>query len=238
MFFSSWKCSNSQTLSECYIRTEVRSLWSSRWHLLCRLCWVNIRRDDLMAHTCSMLLEVKITTHLNSDIVSKPTATQCPHKEDKNKNIAVDLSKTNMRVHQRTKMWLRSQSLDSTCECCHCCARLNQKFGGSCVWQWNKAACASVTPPYGFDIIDECLEWKKRVNHPLLGWNQSLLTQFILNIIQNGNNMMRNHKRIGPFKERKHESTIGWMKYLCLTHSTEGTFFSLSACKCRITRVT
>lgn len=53
----------SEKVGECYIRTEVSSLWSSYWHLLqdrhiilplwlCRLHWVNIRGDDLMAHKC------------------------------------------------------------------------------------------------------------------------------------------------------------------------------------------
>lgn len=145
-----------------------------------------------------MLLEVKITNNLNGDIMSQLTATQCPHKAGKNKNITVDLSKTNMRVHQRTKMRLRSQSLDSMCECCHCCTRLNQKYGGSCVLQWNKAVLASVTSSCRFYIIDEDLEWKGRVNCQGLGWNQSLLSQFILNIIQNGNN-----KRVVCFKGKK-----------------------------------
>ena len=51
-----------------------------------------------------MLLEVKITNNLNSDIMSQPTTTQNPQKAHKWKNIAVDLSKKNMGSYQRTKM--------------------------------------------------------------------------------------------------------------------------------------
>lgn len=127
----------SEKVDECYMRSEARPLWSSLWlppqdrHIilpqsLCRRHRVNMHRDDLTPYKWYMLLVVKITDNLHSEVWSQ----LCPHKADEWKNIAAHPSKTNMRVHQRTKMWLRSQSLDSICECCHCCTRLNQKFGG------------------------------------------------------------------------------------------------------------
>lgn len=86
------------------------------------LHWVNIHRDDLMVHA------VRVKDHKSPEYWHSELAhgdAMSPQGQ-RVKNIIVDLSKTNTRVHQKTKMWLRSQSLDSICECMYCCTRLNQ----------------------------------------------------------------------------------------------------------------